>query len=412
MAGQFDAIAKINIGGTNFSLGDFSLKSKPVVEPGKGRTSTEVHLEGWGWVEAGTDVNAYGAAVASAVGSFNKSGQDVAINEWGGALVITLNAAGCLDGGPHINFSLEPSQAESPLTKRFTFSIDANQKPDPTSNTPDETYKVTTTTAADNTRQITISGDLAGVGLAAFYQGTVLPRWGSTYPPANWVMKQALQLNGTGDRGSYTISFEELIEPLPNGDGFTMADGETTFRVERDEQENLLLHTIWEGQVIGDPVKAIMAIRPTPPESIRRESYEYTNLKGHHIKAEFVQLDSGSGDGLLDFEQTLGTNANFPTYQAAVYPGIGPIVVRDPDPPYRYLQEGRAVGLGQFPKEPEPLLPFLSSPPVVQQEHLDEDRKQTTWHYEFFATARATLDLYKLGRPTKPQFYTKPKAGA
>jgi hypothetical protein len=398
---DFDSLLSINVGGAACQLADYSYFSEPLVKEGKGRTGTHVRLEGEGWIEAGQDSSAFGTRLLEAVASFSVSGQNIIIQEWGGPVKLELLAAQCVEGGPHITFTLDRNLDGVGLVKKFRFSADAEQKlntDDP--NEPSNTFTATTTTGPDGLRTVEINGEVTGSNAMSHFTTKVLDQFASQYPHAKWVRNHQAGVNLAGDKVTYTVTFAELLNPYPAALPSEAVDGEASIRMERDEQFKLVRIFRFDLVVTGDPQTVYDAIRPAPA-SLVRETSEITRHKVQRIQAEFTTMADGNGDGLLYFEQSFSMGLSFSTVAAVQYPGLKPFLVYNPPNPCKYAQTGRAIGYGKFPKAPDPLLGNLASTPIVVNRHIDAFQKETTWQYEFLAVDPASVDLTKLARPSK-----------
>lgn len=405
---EFANILACNLGGAAAQLTDYTYQTAPIVKEDKGRTGTTVTLSGTGYVNA--DAGAFGAAVRATVDQFSLSGADVIVSEFSGALLAELLAARCLNGGPHVGVKLLGNLDGTALVKKFEFAATGEQNLGGDDSPPTNSYTLKTTTGPDGMRQVSIDGEIAGKGAMAYYSATVLPAFNAAYPTAKWVPTNSAGINQAGDKASYSIGYVEITAALPAAGGTVVVDGEATTRLERDEQQRLLAHYTYDMLCVGDPQKILDALRPLVRPGIAniiRESSEVTTYKGRRLRAEFIVLTSGSGNDLLDWSQGFGRSKAFPTVTEATYPGIDPFLIRNPKNAARFTQRGRAVGLFKFPKEPEPIFPYLVALPVIVRTHISEWEKETTWEYQFASTdpAMTDYDLTKLRRPDQIGFY-------
>lgn len=410
----FDSIFKLSIGSSGFQLEDYAYREEPIVKEGTGRTGTRAELSGEGWVEAASAA-AFSTALAAAALSFGTSGQNVTVTGLSGVTEVSLLAAQCIDGGPHVAFEMLPQMPESPLVKRFRFNAVAVR------NTgvggggggdPANSYSITISTRADGLRQVRIEGELRGAGVSNYFTGTVQPLFDGLYPVNFWVPAREIKFNATDDQASYSLQYTELAEPLPvSASGADRAvDGEVIESTERDEQMRLILVISFDLLIDGDPVKVRDAMRAglvSPPLS---ERTAITTHQGVKLTGEFRILRGGNGNDLMDWNQTLETLEESTGLAALETPVGNPVLYVRERRALVYVQQGRAIGAGRFPKPPDPIYPRenMENEPVIRFEQLNEVEHLTTWEYRFiFETAQVQLaaKLALLRRPAVPTFY-------
>jgi hypothetical protein len=407
--GEFDQLLSLNLGGASFQLDDYGYASEPIVKDGRGRAGTRLRLTCTGWVSVGAEETTadYGAAVVAAVRSFSVSGQNVEVKEFNGALLVQILAAWCVDGGPHVTFSLLPNKDGVGLVKRFSVTVNASTWLDgggvnPTTE-PSNAYTIRTTTGPDGLRRVEIVGELLGVDAGGYYRAQVVPTFRRAYPAASWGLSERLEANTAGDKTSYTITFAELVEPYPGAAPDLAVDGEHVDRKERDEQMRLVTRYSYDLLVVGSPQLLLNTIRPKGV-TILRESSEVTHHLGKRLRAEFVVLAGGNGNDLLNFEQSFNEVRSADVVEVARYAGLKPFLVRTPADVFRYQQRGRAVGLNRFPKPPDPLTLPMTAPPQIQHTQLNGVECETTWQYDYATVDQYAVRLADLARPATPQF--------
>ena len=194
--------------------------------------------------------------------------------------------------------------------------------------------------------------------------------------------------------------------------GGTMAvDGTASARTERDEQGRIFDVTSFDLLVSGDPAALVPVIRPTA--GVVRESVETTTYKERRLRATFAVLRGPNAlhPDLIEWQQSIDVQgeAMGPVDAYEFEGGAQPILVYSRKRVYRAVQQGRAVGLGRYPRPPGKLLPDLPDEdvPTVSRKPLNDMECETTWAYHVISTETINTGLaffLALGRPANPQF--------
>lgn len=400
----FDSILKASIGSTSFQLMDYSVRETAVTKEGLGRLGTKVVVQGDGWIEA-ADAAALTAAIAATLGSFRVDGQNVTITGLAGGLEYQLLAAQCVDGGPFVDIEigLQQQRGEA-LVKPVKFTANGSTAPGSGQQITDQ-WKVETTTRPDGLRGITYSGETRGAGAVGLYVNGVLPDLLAQYPADQWIHQQKYSTNVKQDLVDWQVTFTELVEPLPSTADVTVADGEFTERIDRDEQMRMVRERTYDLLIEGDASSLLTTLRPTDG-TILKESSEVTHYREQRLRAAFTQLMGGDGNDLLNWEQTLEAESETTPLRVVLYPNATPVFILEVQPSYM-VQRGRAIGAGSYPAPPDPFWPDqLVERPKITTTPLNAVEMQVEWHYRFVFRSPPTTASFvaRLARPSQPTF--------
>ena len=407
-----------SVGTASFQLRDFSMKAAPVVKANQGRVWTDVTITFEGWVD-GTSPADLSTKLAQVTQSFGVPQQDVIITGLAGATEAAIYAIGCLEGGPFIEWEMLKGSDEI-LTRRFNVTVTAKYF-DPGNGSsqaqPYDTFKLTTAVRPDGLSTVTRGGESHGPQADAFFLNTILPAMQANYPLPKWVVNYNHEQSGDLKQTSctYTVTAEEQFANLPAIAGATAVNGEASTRMERDEQYRLTTVIEFDLAVVGDPYKLRDSLKPAG--TILRSSSRVTMLREQKLTCSFTVLSGADGNNLLDFKQSFKQSRfEVNTFESISYPGLDPLVYKKPTEPQRYVQSGRAVGAGVFPRPADPLFDSnYAAPSEIDYQTLNFYECETTWTYTYLFTQEpftgrigglGAAVIAKLAqRPTLPKFY-------
>ncbi len=417
-AAAFATLHACSVGGEAFQLDDFGYRQEPIIRYGA-TIGAKLTGQGEGWVEA-ADAGSLAAALSIAAASFQVAGVDFSVYGLGGQELLTISAAECILGGPHISFELMPAATEPALIRRFRFTVSADTA------SADGIPRLATDTTSDNLRVITWSGELFGGAagdrpVGEQYQALV-NTFAGQYPFPYWVHTQRLEVAATQDQATFNLQATQLAAPLPGGgSGATVVDGEGQENtINRDEQMRLTRIFSFDLIVVGDPQQVINSLRslvqaqissPTVQVSgtsagvILREQTSVSLNRHVHVKATFESLEGGNGNALMNWSQTFRRTDKQDVWDMKTYPGILPTLVKVPHVFRKLYQSGSATGAGQYPRPPAPLYPNqLADQPDINYQSINGVECQTGWSYAMWMDDETKLDITQLMRPKKPQF--------
>ena len=129
-----------------------------------------------------------------------------------------------------------------------------------------------------------------------------------------------------------------------------------------------------------------------------------TGLPQWRLAATWV-IESGSeGDVLTEWQHQWDQDgmdgATQQTLREIAIPGGSAILVYGPRPLYRYVQRGKAVGVGEWILPPQPMYgAALEAPPKVAFNLVNVVDRETTWEYHFVSKVPLTIKSTDLVRP-------------
>jgi hypothetical protein len=388
-----------------------------VVQEGQGVVAADVEVELEGYVEAATQEE-FVAALAAATAAMG-SGRDLVISGLGGQTELRLLAAQCQNGGPHVKWEMLPASAGGALRREFKLTATARvgpgeaEQPSPDPDRPPGSRladgKTQISVTVDERRGITITGKISAFqdALGAF-ERTAWADAQARWPWPMWVLERRTDSSADGSECSWTITVKQVAAALPGAAGGSRAlDGTVTRRRDRDEQYRLVEQTTMDLLIEGDPWTVVAGLRPRLPARVLRESIDIQTIPELRVRASFNVVRSGEGNDLLEWEQTVEFLKEDAQLQAKRYPGIRPVLVYADWPVYGATQSGRAVGLGRFPREAEPLWPALIGEQgrKIRHRQVNAFECETTWTYQFISDAPLVPETGRLGRLADPRFY-------
>jgi hypothetical protein len=280
--GQLDQLLRCTLGGSAFQLADYSYKEDPRVEGGVRQGST-ITVEGRGWIQADTQSD-LATALSAAAGSCRISGQDFEIIE-NNISTLKVLAATSVNGGPHVAFEIQEQSDDAALVKPFKFTVTADTLGGLVLSTGG--YTTETSTAADDLRVVTRTGQYTGVFAGSFFLNSILPVFISQYPYPQWIVVHDFTVDLSGTQLEYRITATEMLNPLPVG--AAVRDGEGTFRQERDDQMRLVSTYDFDLLIVGDPQPILDQLRQLAGDAteIVRETAEITLYRETRLRAGY-----------------------------------------------------------------------------------------------------------------------------
>jgi hypothetical protein len=413
VADALDALLNCTLGGAAFSLRDYGFREEVQFRDGAA-VGTKITLRGTGEIR-GSSASELSANLDSVRTAFRNKGYNFQIFALG-VLEMQVLAAESIDGGPFTeSFEALPQLQKDGerLVKQVDFvitNITAPPGDDGGGDEQTEPKKITTRTKPDGARVIEYVGKLTRADVETFWSRVQLPALIKPYPPATWVPE--IQAERTGSTViDYRVAFTELVIPIPDNVAADVVDEEFTYSEERDDQQRLIETRSYN--LLVKPGSNIISlrdkIRPQSPTVILRERFSYTNFHEKRLQAEFVILRSGSGNDLLEWENSLQFDEESNPVTPVKYVGLRPMMLRSDFPVFTAVQTGRAVGLGKYPKAANKMFDskFLGDTPKIRRRPINEVERETTWSYSFANDTQFNVqpaDLAKLARPDKPDF--------
>jgi len=138
-----------------------------------------------------------------------------------------------------------------------------------------------------------------------------------------------------------------------------------------------------------------------------RENYEVTYHPERRVRGEFASLASASMNDLLDWEMALECNEPTSVLKSWAVPGGKPVIYRLPVEPSTYVETGRAVGRGKYPRPPAALSSRMSAAPKVTYRRINDVERETSWvrtYMPLSAFEIGNVFLGNLSRPSAPLF--------
>jgi hypothetical protein len=411
-----DYMLRCNVGGASFQLLDYGFVEEPYMIDGE-RLGTKVKLRGKAEV-TGTNAADLASNVEFAARAFRGSVLAFEIYAFE-TLEYSMLEVDSIDGGPFVeHFEVLEQLDGEPLVKQITFKINNTRTVDGGGGggggSSGEPRRVTTTKRPDALREITYIGKIARLDAEAWWTNTRLPALLQPFNANKWIPDVEAVYVGK-KQIEYRVTFTELATEIPAEYLATAVDFEHTFSRDRNAQHRQTDTLAYN--VLLKPGADVVAmrdlLRPKPPIVVLSERFSYTNYHELRLQVEFVVLRSGSGNDLLEWEQTLENEVESIPVRAIPFSGLRPVILTDPFPVYTATIRGRAVGLSRYPKAPLTSAVFptasLGATPKVKYRAINAVELETEWTYTYtFATSQqvqpATILL--LGRPAAPEFVT------
>ncbi len=403
----------------------FAWAAKPIVQADLGRIGTSVQLDGEGYVSTATPA-LLAAALAAVDAAARVSGADFALTTFGQVAHQVL-AADCIEGGPHVAFSVLPDRA-TPTYRRVRFSLTARTNSNLTVNA----YALRTAVAAGRPPQGDPDRRPPGGGHGRAVRAgrpRPVPRRlpGGDVGP---VVRVGPVVPGRPGRsttwrpGTRSPPRSCPTRSRPTGGDGAAVDGRATVAAERDAQHRLVTRyrfelTLSAAQAVdagGVRATLLAAVTGAMPGGavVTAESASYASVRGRRLRCEFETLAAADNNGLLGYAGQLVLTGDEPTYETITYPGAAPVAVQRAAVQRAAVlplldQAGSAVGLGAFVIEPSPLWPDAAEPPVRRFAYDDPYTCRTEWAYRQVRTDGQAVDVPTLlagfARPAKPSFY-------
>jgi hypothetical protein len=419
--GDFDSIQRISLGPAQFQLRTYMPRWTPIIKDGVGRVGTDFYMTGEGWIEAATPAD-FATAVQSVRDAFNVSGQPVVVYGLGSVELFRINPAECMEAGPHIGMELLDQSDDAGLMQRVKYTVNAKlMVKDAGGQTVAESYRVTQEKSPDDTLKVTYAGTLTGPSARGVFTGTTEPGFRLLYDPLDWVETIRFDASSNDTDIKYTISFEQLAEPLATGplsgvEPGLIVDGVSSYRASRDDQQRKTENYSWDlllatsdAQPIIDQIRNAKRGEDNKVLTPLSESVEISGLRQRRLRAEYTYLSSGSGDLLLEFEQTITVDDENNSLAALTYPGLDPVFYQGERQPRAASQTGRARSVGKFFKPPATFFDpkYLARPGKFSRRVLDGVQWEVSWEYQFVlpdTSKQPTEWAAALARPEQPKF--------
>lgn len=416
--GEYDSLLKATYGSADFTLTDYSVQDDSVSD-GLLQIQRKIVVTADGYID-GSDAADFAAKLDALRTAFQVPGQSLTITGLGGQTEYSLLAPACLDGGPYASFTQQPGQKGTAWQRWFQIKIEAvlgiKDSSDPNKNPGkiSDTRKAKVQTRADGVRRIEYTGKMAGPDCSPYFEAAVMDQLRQQYPWPDWIISVERDGNPNDTRLDYTLRVEQTVDPLYGADDNNRAmDGTASIRVERDEQMRQIRTLSFDLLVIGDPeVIRSQVIRPNG-QTILRESYEITLIREQRLRATFVILESGEGNDLLDWSQSVDWEGGGQTVRIVEYDGVKSIPVYDSkNTLFKVTISGRAVGLGRYPTPPDVtnLNGMLQlAKPTYRHEPVNQAERAVTWNYQLVGdkpldAGQLAQFLVGLERPSQPKF--------
>ena len=384
---------------------DYSYHTEAIVDKSMGRTGSTLTLEGEGFVQ-GDASGPFLTAASAASAALNRSGSIIEVLGLGGAIEARMTPGMFLNFGPHLTVAFL-GKPDSPFRRQVKFKATGETAPNLGGGAVEVGYKVDTAVRPDGLKTITRTGQIKGARASALFLGVVLASSLSAYPLTGWIRTYKYDVNAAGDLLSYTIGLVQILNPLPDNGAGSGVDGEATTRTERDEQMRKVTTFSYDFLITGNATAFATIMRPAPPIVILKESFESTYYKEVRVRGSFTWLEGGDGNDLLDWNQTVDAVTDEVPLAIETYPGSPPDYIYKPRSGNVYTQSGRAVGVGRYPKPPDPFLPNYLEKPKFSFKRLNAVEYETTWSYVLVSPGIVEMNsgvLAQFERPKTPDF--------
>ncbi len=392
---DLSTLLQCNYGSSAFAVETFTVDSTPIVKETQGRTGTRLKIEVDGYISA-ADPATLTSLLTVAYADLYADGSDFQLLGIGGNPLVTLYAAQCADGGPHIQWHSTPDS--TPICQDFKITVLAeirglvvNGHPVPT-----DTWKLSTRVRPDTLIEIARTGEVNGPNAGSYFLTTVLPVFEQRFPGPNWVTEFEYSTSGDGNhtKAAYRCSARQVATPLPSSTLCEAVDGDSSTRVERDEQYRLLTTYEYDLVVVGSASDLLTNLRGIVVQEatnaggiLWKESSSSTFIKEKRLRCTFVTLSAANGNPLMNWEESLEIGRNYTTYDVKTYAGADPVVVQRAKTVERLVQAGSATCAGFYVKAPSSRYGSFLEPPHISYEDLgDGVQYRTRWNYVMYTS--------------------------
>jgi hypothetical protein len=393
---RYDAIFKLTWGGTvAFQLRGYRLKRTPQYGESGTRLGTEVSISGTGWVEA-TSTAALSTAIAALLTAADKGGVDLSIVGVGGVAELSIPAAACTGGGPHMTLELGPG--DSMLDRSVAFEITASQQWDSSGGGGgggggdpgyEPAIEQSTTSKFDQDNrciQVRVTGTSRGAGAADFVGTNTIPGMALSADPM-WERTFEISSNFAGDEATYSAAFDALLVALPRANDTSRAiSAEMTQSIDVDGFRRVET-TAYEMVYVGNADEIVAALRPKAGVIIKWRQQQ-TSIKQRQLRVEWVVLKGAAGNDLLEWERRIEIPQEAAVYEQIEYTGANPVYVARLGG-RQVTESGRAVGLRTYIAAPSPLLSvpdqaLHAAAPMISRAAISEHERETSWRYQMW----------------------------
>jgi len=385
---DLSTLLSCSYGTSAFQVENVSVDSVPVVKANEGRTGTKITVQIDGYISA-DDPADLTTALTAAYANLGIDGQDCVVSGINGNPLLALYAAQCADGGPHIEWNCKPGG--TPIRMDFRLKVHGEIRGIGNPPSAVDTWKLSTHVRVDDLKEIVRTGEVSGVSAPSYFLSVVLPQFEQAFPDPNWVTEYVYESSGDANKtkASYRTSARQTATPLPNSGLAEAVDGDSSTRIERDEQQRLVTTYDYDLVIVGSPTDMLTWLRNSVMQQataanqiIWKESSSTTYIRERRLRASFVTLQAGGGNPLMNFSQSLEINTFSDTYEVKTYAGADPIVVQRPSTVETLTQSGSATCQGAYLKAPTALYLTYLEPPDVRYEDLgDGVQYRTSWKY-------------------------------
>lgn len=392
---DMSGLLSCNYGTTSLQVETMGVDEEPIVKQDQGRVGSKVTVKVTGYVD-GTSAADFAGKVTAAYADLLISGRDLVVTGISGSTLLTLPAAACLEGGPHVKYTSK--LGDVPLRMVFELSVVGNQPYDPDKKgKPIDAWKLDTQVKANLLRTITRTGDIQGASTPGFFLSTVLPAFQSAFPLPNWVMTWEYANSGDSQESklSYSVVAQELAGPLPSTNADEAVDGDFSISTDRDEQFRLTTTFTWDVVLIGDPEGLLISLRQQAQvyagkdKVIFKESAQSNWLQALRLRASFTVLKSAAGNPVMNYQQSFEIQRSAATFEVKTYAGADPFVVQKPTGVERLVQSGSATCEGVYLRAQSPRYNSHLEPPQIKYEDLgDGVQYRSSWTYVMYTSDR------------------------
>jgi hypothetical protein len=394
----FSNMLRCTVGGAALQLEDHRYSERPIVRGG-GRAGSVATLSGQGWLEA-ADHSALAAALRAAEDNFRVSGQTIQVYGPGNVLLHELSSASFVEGGPHIEFTIEPGLQDGYGARRVTFTATGETTVDPGSGEQPNVPERRIATGPDNLKAVTWSGQISSTDIQATFDQLRAKFSEQFKPSTHWVISYELRQSDTGTKGAFSLTATELVDDLPESPQGTAVSGRASFSRERDDQMRLTRTYEYDLVVVGDVDAVLDLIRPEG--LILRESVSVGYYAQRSLRASFTTLAGGDGTALMNWQASFRFEPSDFTYDEHRYPNTTPVLVQRPQGLGRVAFSGSATGAGVFiPPPSRPSTLRLLEPPQINQVRVNAVEYRTDWQYVWAWDRELEPLMYMLARPAE-----------
>lgn len=384
--------------------------STPIIKDGTGRIGTTLEVTGQANFD-GADPTDYLAKQSTIASILKMSGQHFEVRGLDGTVLHAISPAQAVEGGPHITHEILPGSTALHGIVRFTVrAATASTGSGSGDDEPADTYNETITHRPDGLWLVRREGEINGPNShAAFVAAVAAQR--ARFPLPYWVLTYSERTSSTDElKTVYSIDSQELVGNLPVAGASAAVSGTWTESVSRDEQQRKVTRIDIDLLCNADPSPFLASLRPTAG-LIVRESSSLEYLKEYSLKLSYEILASGSGDDLLNFQQTVEVVPADTVWEERTMPGLDPVLVQKPKVFAKLTQSGSALGL----RRPKPALPIYPDNLLdcrrITFSVPSQGEYGTAWSYVMYAPSDVAIDdvintaRAMTQRPAVPEFY-------